>query len=808
VFDVLVVALGLFLNHQIIGIHHDAIRVNEVWEQRLDRYLDLGTVAGEVNAPGNDVFDSGDVAAESARQRAALRHFEVLTVMIRADLTHVAPRYARTLRADLDRVQARMGEMVTEANRIFSYFDRGRADLAGRRMAAMDRRYHDLNAAITRTRESVGGIQRELFARQDEHAQTLRRLEYLSAGFVVLMICCALVYGHRIRSEMEARDTEAAAHVRALERSTAELSAANAALTGEVTRRAAAEARLRLSEERYALAARAASDGLWDWDQHRGEVYYSPRWKGLLGFGEDELTTRPGEWFDRVHPDDLPELHLQLQAAGEDGRTFEVEHRVRHRDGGYRWMLARGQATTGEDGGLRLVGSHSDVTARKEAELNLVHDSLHDALTGLPNRVLFLERLERALRRARRSGSAAFAVLYVDLDRFMQVNDGLGHAAGDALLDQFAAVLLCTAGPEDTVARLGGDEFAVLVEDCRTDDEATDLGRGILCELQRPFVIDGVDVHASASIGVVIGQASHASTTEVLRHADAALYRAKRDGRGQLQVFEAGRFERVFDDVRLEMDLRGAVDREELHLLYQPIVDLDTTEVAGYEALARWTHPDLGLVSPATFIPIAEESGDIVEIGDWVLEEACLRFAGLRDVGTGGEPLFVSVNVSTRQLLSPDFATRVQTTLQACGLSPGRLRLEITESSLVRDRVQATAQLQRLRDIGVMICVDDFGTGHSALSYVQDLPVDCIKIDRSFVTRITTSSTGLHIVRAIVDLAHGTGMYVVAEGIDTEDKRTALRRLGCRYGQGYAFDEPLPFSALGPAPGDRGRRAS
>ena len=795
-FDVLVVALGLFLNHEIIGTHDEAIRQNQVWEQRLDQYLDLGTLAGEVNAPGNDVFDSRDVAAESLRRDEALKKFWAHLATARKDLLKVAPEHESPLRADLQMLEVAMAGMNAEADLIFGYFDADQPDLAGNRMAAMDRRYHRVNLAITQTREDVGGIQKQLFARQADQAQALRDFEYLMAGFVIVMISCATGYGHRIKRELGRHDVERVRYVTELEEGHDRLAGANASLNVEAAARTQAEAGLRLSEERYALAVRGANDGLWDWTLGTGEVYFAPRWKSLLGYAEDEITSRPGEWLDRVHPDDRAELCTQLQAVSEGCETFEIEHRLRHRDGAYRWMLARGLGTTSGES-RRLVGSHSDVTARKEAEINLIHDTLHDALTGLPNRVLFLDRLEHALQRSRRSPSqkAPFAALYVDLDRFKRINDGFGHLVGDDLLVGFADLLRRVIRPGDTAARLGGDEFAILLEDVNAADGAISLAQRILTALENPFVLDGAEVYTSASIGIAVGQPSYASTAEILRHADAALYRAKRDGRGCLRIFEAEQSERTFDFLRLETDLRGAIARGELHVVYQPIVRLGTQDIVGVEALARWTHPQLGPIPPDTFIPIAEESGDIIAIGNWVLGEACRSISGLGQQ-PASDSIFVSVNVSPHQLRRADYPEQVRATLAETGMAANRLRLEITETSVVRDRDQATRLLQQLRQLGVQVYIDDFGTGHSALSYVHDLPVDGIKIDRSFVNRLTNTRNGQNIVRAIVDLARNTGLHVVAEGIETVEQATSLLQLHCEYGQGYLFDRPLLLSAL------------
>ena len=794
-FDVAVVALGLLLNHSIIDTHNDALRQNQTWEHRLHEYLDLGTLAGAVNAPGNDVFESRDVPAESSRRDEAWNEFRVHLATVRADLDSVPAARALPLRADLDVLDAAMVQMNAEADLIFDYFEAGRPDMAGSRMAAMDRRYQGVNLALTQTREDVAEIQRELFTKQAEHARALRDSEYWIACFVIVMIGGATGYGHRIKKEMARRDAERDRYVADLEESHERLAAANASLEREAVARTQAEVDLRLSEERYALAVRGANDGLWDWDLGTGDVYFAPRWKSLLGFAEDQITTRPGEWLDRVHPDDLGELQAQLQAVREGGDTLEIEHRLMHRDGAYRWMLARGVGTT-TGGSRRLVGSHSDVTARKEAEISLVHDSLHDALTGLPNRVLFLDRLDHALRRGRRAPGTTFAALYVDLDRFKRINDGFGHLVGDELLVRFASLLQRVLRPGDTAARLGGDEFAILLEDVDAADGAITVAERILTELQQPIVLDGTVVHASASIGIAVRRPIHSTTAEILRDADAALYRAKRDGRGRLRVFEVDHAKRDLYDLRLEIDLRGALARNELHVLYQPIVHLGSQDIVGVEALARWTHPELGPVPPGKFVPIAEESGSIGAIGDWVLGEACRSIAGLGPRSTGPST-YVSVNVSAHQLLGAGFSETVRATLDETGLAPDRLRLEITETAVIRDRAHATRVLQQLRnDLGVQVYIDDFGTGHSALSYVHDLPVDGIKIDRSFVDRLTGTGNGENVVRAIVDLARSTGLHVIAEGIETEGQQATLLQLWCEYGQGYLFDRPLPLSAL------------
>ena len=774
-FDVLVVAMGLLLNHQIINTHNEAIRQNQVWENRMDQYLDLGTLAG-------------DVATETARRDAAVDIYRTQLGLLRRDMRGIKPEFAQILEADLDVLDKRMADMTGEADLIFGHFQRGHPDLAGSRMAEMDRRYQGVHSAITSTRDDFGRIQEGLFEEQAEQSARLRHFEVLIAIFAVVMISCAAAYGHRIKRELERRDVERARY------NYAQLAAANASLNQEAAARAQAEVGLRLSEERYALVARGANDGLWDWDVTSSKVYYAPRWKSLVGYDGDEISGRPGEWLDRVHPEDRTEVYRQLQDVIDGVDTFEIEHRLLHRDGQYRWMLARGLGTT-SDGGRRLVGSHSDVDARKKAELRLLHDSMHDHLTGLPNRVLFLDRLDQAIQRGWRSGAAPYAVLYVDLDRFKKVNDRLGHFAGDELLASFAGLLRQVIRPGDTAARLGGDEFAVLLEGVTTLEAVVAVAHRLLTAMGEPFVVDGGEVLTSASIGIAMGLVGDSCTTEVLRHADAALYQAKRDGRGRLHVFAPEGPDTVLDQIRLEIDLRTALAQDELHVVYQPIVSLGDESITGVEALVRWTHPELGPVPPSAFIPIAEESGAITAIGDWVLREACRSIGELNRV-PDAESIFVSVNVSPHQLLHEHFTRLVQTVLTETGLTPDHLRLEITETSIVRNRKDATRLLQPLRDLGVQIYIDDFGTGHSALSYVHDLPVDGIKIDRSFVDRLTSTDNGGHLVRAILDLARSVGLLVVAEGVETKGQLAALLQLDCKYGQGYLFDRPLVIGLL------------
>jgi len=563
-------------------------------------------------------------------------------------------------------------------------------------------------------------------------------------------------------------------------------------LEEENQERRRAEAALRASEERYALAAQGSHDGLWDWDLERNELYLSPRWKEMLGFGEAELSASPHEWFERVHPDDLPRLQEALGAHECSGSHFECEHRMRHRDGSYLWMLSRGIALCDENNrATRIAGSQTDVTERKKVEERLLHDAFHDALTGLANRALFLDRLGLSLARTKRRQDFHFAVLYLDLDRFKLINDSLGHLGGDCALVATARVLETCVRPGDTVARLGGDEFAVLLDDLRCPEDAEGLTRRIEERLTAPLQVDGHEIYVNASIGIVFGSAGYERPDEVLRDADAAMYRAKSLGRNRHEVFNEALHLEALDRLRLETDLRHAVQDSSFGVHYQPIVCLADGRVAGFEALVRWRHPVWGLVPPDQFIQVAEETGLILPIGRWVLCEACERIQQWQREHPSDPPLAISVNLSRRQLLQSDLVEQIRRILESTGLLPGTLRLEITESAILEDPEGAVELLRDLESLDIDLCVDDFGTGYSSLSSLQEFPVSVLKIDRSFIRGMGPEGERDEIVRAVVALAHSLHMEVVAEGVETEGQLERLRAMSCDYGQGYLLCRAL-----------------
>ncbi|HEX2076092.1 MAG TPA: EAL domain-containing protein [Longimicrobium sp.] len=558
-------------------------------------------------------------------------------------------------------------------------------------------------------------------------------------------------------------------------------------------RRAAAE--LRASVERFALAVEGANDGLWDWDLESGSLYLSPRAHALLGYAEGELGDGPEAWLGRIHPDDAERVRGELEAHREGGPAHvESVHRVRHRDGSYRWTHVRAVAVRGADGrAVRIAGSLSDVTERKSAEELLLHTALHDSLTGLPNRSLLLDRVGLALRRGPRRRRTC-AVLAVGLDGFKVVNDSLGHAVGDRLLDGVARRLEATLRSADTVARVGADVFAVLLDDLRDPAEARAVADRVHEALRDPFLLDGRTVFATASIGIAMA-APHSTPEGLVRDADTAMYRAKARGRARSEMFDAAMQAAALERLHLETDLRGAVERGEFELAYQPLVSLADGRIAGFEALARWRHPLRGVLQPAEFISVAEDTGLIVPLGRWVLREACRQ---MREWNRRyGASLSVNVNLSPVQFGERGLARDVAEALRESGLPAAFLKLEITESLLMGDAGGAAATLEELKELGVDLCIDDFGTGYSSLSYLHRFPIDTLKIDRSFIARLGTDRQSEQIVRTILVLAQSLNLRAVAEGVETPDQADRLRSMGCEYAQGFRFSQPVQGDAAG-----------
>ena len=539
---------------------------------------------------------------------------------------------------------------------------------------------------------------------------------------------------------------------------------------------------LRESEERYALAVRGTTDGLWDWKLSTNELYFAPRWKQLLGFQDAEFPNTLEAWHARVNADDLVDLKFALDEHLE-GKTehFESEHRVRHHDGTWRWMLCRGIAVRDAKGHpTRVAGSLTDVTTSRA----------HDPLTGLPNRKMYLDRLERTIERHRRHQSG-FAVMFLDLDRFKVINDGLGHAAGDTLLVEIARRLINCLRTTDTVARLGGDEFTMLLEDVEGAEGAIRVARRILESLAIPFHIAGREVVSTGSIGIALSTAESHTADEILRDADTAMYRAKNGGRARYEIFDQKMHDEALAALQTETELRGALEYGQLELHYQPIYDITARRLTGFEALVRWQHPTRGLIAPASFIGIAEETGVIVAIDRWVMTVACTQ---LKRWQQARPDLCMSVNVSKRNLQARGFVDSISQSISNSQIDPRTLSLELTENAVLDNDEAASRMLGQLRSAGVRLVMDDFGTGYSSLAYLHRLPFSGLKIDRSFITRLGTGES-LEIVRAIIGLARALGVSATAEGVETQAQLDKLIQLECAHAQGFFYAAPMTAAA-------------
>ena len=570
---------------------------------------------------------------------------------------------------------------------------------------------------------------------------------------------------------------------------------------------------LRRSQERYELAARGSNDGLWDWDLSAGTVYYSPRWKHGLGHDESEVDDSPAAWFDRVHPEDRPGLEARIQSHLAGGSEHLVaEYRVRHADGSYRWMLSRGIAVRDEATGKphRFAGSQTDIDERKKMEDQLMHLALHDPLTDLPNRTLFFDRLSHSFKRARQSKKQeSLAIIFVDIDRFKNINDSLGHLVGDRVLKEVAARFRACVGrvigtqADDgdlgprprgerdwTVARMGGDEFTVLLQGVSLR-EATETVRELEQEFKKPVTIEGRELYVTLSTGIVLGPGEYERPEDLLRDADTAMYRAKAHGRARCEIFDEKMLARAQEQLRLETDLHLAMEREEFHVVYQPIIDLASDRLTGFEALLRWRHPERGLIPPAKFIPLAEETGLIVPLGNWMFTEACRRLRHWQDLDPRFGGLTLATNLSLRQIYSPELEEEIFALVEEAGLDPTLLHFEITENTLIEHPRQVTKILLRLKRRGFKVAIDDFGTGYSSLAALQSLPVDLIKIDQVFVSRMCETDRAREIVATIVGLARALGHESIAEGIESAGQLRELRRMRCTLGQGHIFSPAL-----------------
>jgi PAS domain S-box-containing protein len=562
--------------------------------------------------------------------------------------------------------------------------------------------------------------------------------------------------------------------------------------------------------ELFELITENAADMIAVVDRQGNRLYNSPSYQKVLGYSQTDLRTHSS--FDQIHPTDRARVKQAAEKTWVTGRGETLEYRMRHNDGSWRVLESSASAIYSSRGEIeKLVIVNRDITERKRAEEMLAHNAFHDVLTNLPNRALFLDRLQHAIMRARRHSDYKFAVLFIDLDEFKVLNDSLGHSAGDALLIQIGKQLTACLRDTDTIARqetedlgmpdelslarLGGDEFTILLEDTSDVGNAVRVAQRILDRWVTPFVINGQEVVISASIGIAMWSSMYIQAEHLVRDAELAMYRAKQGGKARCEVFDPDMHARAVRRLKLETELRRAIESRELEVYYQPIVALGNGKIIGFEALSRWKRPE-GLVLPGEFIPVADETGLIIPINRLVLQDACRQLRCWQDCFPSDPPLTMSVNIAPKQFSQSDLARDICFAIERAGVAPNTLQLEIMETTAMREAERAANTLAELQTTGVRLSIDDFGTGHSSLSRLQRLPVDCLKVDRSFICRMGEDQDSQEIVRLIIAMAHALKLKVVAEGTETEEQILALKRLGCEMAQGYFFSRPAPAEVI------------
>ena len=544
--------------------------------------------------------------------------------------------------------------------------------------------------------------------------------------------------------------------------------------------------------ERRALALTGSGDLIWDWDVSADKVFTSPETEGLLGLKRGTLEGPAARWLEVLHPLDQDRFRAALDSVLDQRRGRLVQDfRLRTPDGHFMWFALKARPVVGSDGEVaRVVGTLSDVTESKNAEERMLHDSVHDNLTGLPNRQLFMDRLNAMAGFIKTAPNLRPTVMVIDLDRFKQVNDSVGIAVGDSILLTLARRLTRILKPQDTLARLAGDQFGLLLTSEHEPAKITALAETIRKTIRAPIAFNEREIFLTASIGLALSDPQAPLTDEIVKDAELAMYHSKRIGGDRIDVYKPPMRARKTDRLTLESDLRRAIERQEITILYQPIMRLEDRAVAGFEALARWDHPKLGRMSPSEFISIAEEIGLIVDLGLFVMDTTAKQLSTWQRATRTRVPLFASVNVSSRQLLRHDLIHDVRGVLSRSAVARGSLKLELTESLVMENPEHAAQMLQRIKELGIGLSLDDFGTGHSSLSYLQRFPFDTIKIDQSFV-RTTRNGARPTLLKSIIAMAHDLGMEVVAEGAETDSDAVELYQLGCEYAQGFAFGEPI-----------------
>ena len=565
-------------------------------------------------------------------------------------------------------------------------------------------------------------------------------------------------------------------------------------------------------DQLFQLISENAADmiALVDGDGRR--LYNSPAYLKVLGYSPEDLNATSS--IEQIHPDDRPRVLKAAEKARLSGQGERMEYRVRHKDGSWRTLESTASPIRNEKGQTdKLVIVNRDITERKWAEEMLAHNAFHDGLTNLPNRALFLDRLQQALTLSKRHPNYKFAVLLIDVDEFKIINDSLGHAAGDDLLIQVGQRLKESVrradtvsrprtsdvpdrpANDDTLARLGGDEFTILLDDIRDPIEAVRVAERMQAELAIPFVVNQQSIVISASIGIAASTSPHTHAEDLLRDADIAMYRAKRAGKACCEVSDTAMHENAVKRLQLETDLRKALDQGQFRVYYQPIVSLQTGKITGFEALTRWQRPE-GILAPIAFIAVAEETGLIIPMNRQLLREACQHLRSWQSEFPSDSPLTMSVNITSREFVQPDLVSEIRKSLDQTGVDPGCLQLEIIETIAMGDAEKSGHVLAQLKALGVRLSIDDFGTGYSSLSRLRRIPVDTLKIDRAFISNMDTDPENREIVRAIIVLAHNLGLKVVAEGTEKEEHIDLLKQFNCEMAQGYIFSRPADDQAM------------
>ncbi|HEY9702326.1 MAG TPA: EAL domain-containing protein, partial [Allocoleopsis sp.] len=602
----------------------------------------------------------------------------------------------------------------------------------------------------------------------------------------------------RIKHQLELQEAKIAIEQRnqelekLVEQHTAELVKLNKAWENEIEERQLIEECLKLSEERFGSIFDSLEDVLVSIAVDYSRLFYlNPVVEKIYGYPVYQFIQVPNLFIDLIHPEDRHRIKQAKLAMGVTSSLSE-EYRIVRPDQEIRWVSDRSRLVYDQERKLMRIDSViRDITAQKLAQEQLIHDALHDALTGLPNRNLFMDRLEQKIKHSKRHPQYLFAVFFIDLDRFKMVNDSLGHGIGDEFLQQVAKMLESCLNSADTVARFGGDEFTILIDDIQEANEALIIADRILNKFSKTFLVKDQTIFSSASIGIVIANKDYDNGTDLLRDADIAMYRSKELGKGRYCLFDQEMYEQNLKIIQIDKDLRYALKRNEFKLNYQPIIDLKTNELAGFEALIRWYHPERGLIPPDQFIPIAEDTGLIVAIGHWVLQEACQQLRIWQTQFPKAESLKMSINIASGQIRSPDLLEKLDKVIAETGIDSSKISLEITETTMINQGEETIIKLEQLRDRNIHLSLDDFGQGYSSLSYLHRFPVNTLKIDRTFVDQMSLGGQNMAIVRTIIILAHTLNMEVVAEGVETQTQARILTDLGCEFGQGYLFSRPL-----------------